>query len=251
MNGKELALFIARRLIARADVQAIQSSTGGYRPLKQPFTLSVIYDHIVGKVSRGHYQLNDDDRCKFFAFDLDFRDGEFEMWASGTSDLETFSPTQSILDLEHPMRSTAVAHMRSLGEALASRALALHKEVDKVVISFSGNKGLHVYCLFEGLIGADIARTLAQDVLLDFNRQYARLGAPHRYELVKGQNFWRLMNSPYEALEIETFPKQSTKGEFGNLLRLPYGVHAKSGQQGFFVDTTAPIHELQPMTELP
>ena len=248
MQLTHLAEFIAERFIARSDCVAIQKSDGSYAPRQRPFTIAAIEDHIVGKQRLGHYLLNHDDRCRLMAFDIDFKEGEYQLLVDPWS-REAFSPSQALLGDDERLKACAVKYLRGMGESLGAMAMQIHDEVETVLYGFSGNKGLHVYCLFPALVPAQVAQALAQDTMLEFNRRVSRHNSDATFRPVKGVNFWA--HPTYPGMEIECFPKQAKKSRYGNLMRLPYGIHAKSGEAGFFIDASAPLHELKPMTELP
>ena len=258
MRGEDLAKFIADRFIARYDVMAEQAyghrwhKDGAYYPLERPFTLQEILDHINGRSRRGHYLLNQDDRCKLFAFDLDYDKGEFEFYLdgggyTGSDETVVFSPGAALRDPESPYRPLAIKHLRAMAEGLAAAARRMWDEVTDTVIGFSGSKGLHVYCLFDGLVAGEVAKRFAQATLVS-----PSFGEP-LFRATRGDNFWQHRDPLlFPGINVETFPKQITKkGSYGNLMRLPYGIHAKSGQYGFFIDETAPLDQLVPITEVP
>ena len=76
-------------------------------------------------------------------------------------------------------------------------------------------------------MSAAVARSLAISILEDFDC----------FDAVHGEMVWHHRDG-YRCCEIEVFPKQDevNEGGFGNLLRLPLGVHRRTGQEGFFVD---------------
>lgn len=78
------------------------------------------------------------------------------------------------------------------------------------VVEDSGNRGYHVWLLFAAPIPASIAQAVGQFVLE---------GTP----LLDG-------------LHIELFPKQISTRSFGNLVKLPLGLHRKSQRRAVFVN---------------
>jgi hypothetical protein len=93
------------------------------------------------------------------------------------------------------------------------------------VLSFSGGKGMHVLCLYDGPVDADMAIMHSNSLLRDLN-----------FAEYRGKNFWKHKTS-FEELEVETYPKQDSvdEGGYGNLLRLPLGIHRKTGNRGMLV----------------
>ena len=258
MRGEDLAQFIVERFIARYDVMAEQAlghqwhKDGAYYPIKRPFTMQEVLDHLNGRSRRGHYLLNEDDRCKLFAFDLDFDKGEHEFYVNGgawngSGEKVTFDPGAALRNHDDPNRPIAIKTLRGMAEGLAAIAQRMYSEITQTVIGYSGSKGLHVYCLFGGLVSAEVAKRFAQGALVSPSFGEALFHA------VRGDNFWQHRDQQlFPGINVETFPKQtSVKGEYGNLMRLPYGRHAKSGQFGFFIDRSAPLDQLVPLTEVP
>ncbi|MEA1949649.1 MAG: CRISPR-associated primase-polymerase type A1 [Thermodesulfobacteriota bacterium] len=83
----------------------------------------------------------------------------------------------------------------------------------KPIVEFSGNKGYHFWFIFESPVPAGIARSVLM--------QIRDLIAPD-----------------LSAFTLEVFPKQdrlSGKG-FGNLVKLPLGIHRLSGKKSYFLE---------------
>lgn len=84
---------------------------------------------------------------------------------------------------------------------------------ESLLLESSGGKGFHIWCFFDERVPARQARYWAAPVKEAYDRARA-----------EGLNKW-------PALEV--FPKQDEvpEGGFGNLVKLPLGVHAKSGKR--------------------
>ncbi len=93
------------------------------------------------------------------------------------------------------------------------------------LIEFSGNKGYHVWIFFEKPIQAAIAIKFAEIILAKVDLK------------------------AYEHIGVEVFPKQSRVGEggIGNLIKLPLGVHLKTGKRCNLLDikTLNPVNDNQ------
>lgn len=78
------------------------------------------------------------------------------------------------------------------------------------MIEDSGNKGRHIFFRFENPVKAKDARTLLEIIL-----KLSEVDMP-----------------------IELFPKQDkvNEGDFGNLIKLPLGIHKKSANKSYFMD---------------
>ncbi len=83
----------------------------------------------------------------------------------------------------------------------------------KMNVEFSGYKGYHIWILLQEKVSAGFARVLAQRLAAQVN----------------------LENLP---LKIEIFPKQVklASGNYGNLIKLPYGIHRLSGLPSSMLD---------------
>lgn len=129
---------------------------------------------------------------------------------------------------DNPDTMALTARLQETAWRLAARTATL-LEVP-VAVSYSGNKGVHVY----GLVGEQPARDvrIAAELILDsFDGRYA----PSR-----GRNFFRDNDEAFDCLSIEVFPKQESLDgkDLGNLIRLPLGINRKSGLRGYFLLNT-------------
>ena len=79
-------------------------------------------------------------------------------------------------------------------------------------IEFSGNKGFHVWVFLDSPLMARIARHFAIEVIKRVSIE--------------------------DGVSVEAFPKQSfvRENKLGNLIKIPYGFHLKTGKQSYFVD---------------
>lgn len=235
---------MATTLIARRDTKAHQIGDGSlYHPVRErlatdtktnsgelvPFTLQDVVDHIEGRDTFGHYMLDKNNNCKFFAFDIDLvkfpkeaKHQPRDVWLADPTDPKSLRLTQLL---------------RCMAEGLAWKVKKLAGI--PVAISFSGSKGLHVICL-TGSIPAAEARAAAKLALDAFG--------PDQFVSKRGESLFASRLDDYKVLDIEIYPKQedvSPKG-FGNLMRLPLGINRKRGMQSFFIDVSAPIDQLVP-----
>lgn len=264
-RDKELAKLLAAKFIARPDVFAVQrhdiwmpvvapkarrEDPDVYVPIK----MNHLLDHIHGRASYGHYLLNDKGQCKFFAFDIDFEkaDPKENIYFPVPGPLtdytwppRTFVPGDPRALWKHPgiselQRKFLIYQLRTMAHKLA-RAIIDEFEIP-AVITYSGNKGMHVYGL-TGLIDANEARDGALIIL-------ESLGC---FEPYKGNNFFRHKQSEvadpiedYPQLSIEIFPKQASLDgkKLGNLMRLPTGRNLKGGES-FFVDGRVALTQLE------
>lgn len=251
----DLVKLLGTRFVARKDVKAFQSDDGAWYPDRTPMTMQDFRDHFSGTRTMGHYLLDQEDRCKFFAFDIDLaKHGKNcttqgckggcvpyhgadnvlynldvrQVWAAGP---EAYGFVDGDLPLFY---DNLTMDLKCMAEGLArytNRTLGI-----PVAIATSGHKGLHVYG-FTGEVPAEAAKALALQVLTTYGCFYAS----------RGDNFWR-HSEQYESLEIEVFPKQTTLDgkDLGNLMKLPLGVHRVTKRRAEFIHVKGALGILGP-----
>jgi len=225
-KDNELERLIARRFIQRRDVFAVQRANGAYNPVNRKITSSDLTEHLTGRKTYGHYVVDHQGRCRIIALDIDWED-------SVTFDGQEVNPRE-IFNTDHALKPRLIAAIRTVGDGLGWRLQRAWPKAT-VVTAFSGSKGIHIYGLIEKQILASDARSVATDCLTSLG-----------FSPVRGRNFF---SHPYHpGLSVEVFPKQEkvTKSGYGNLLRLPLGVHQKTRKRGFFYRMDSPLSELWP-----
>jgi len=82
----------------------------------------------------------------------------------------------------------------------------------KLLIEFSGSKGYHIWVRFKEAIPACLAKRLGEIILLESNL----------------------------SAKIEVFPKQAhvAKDQYGNLIKLPFGIHRVSNKRSTILNET-------------
>jgi hypothetical protein len=104
----------------------------------------------------------------------------------------------------------------ALSEAVKEHTLALARTLVKhlgkgtFLVERSGSKGFHLWVFFSEPIPARLVLALGR--------------------WIDGQT------PPPNGIAVEVFPKQTSQQGFGNLVKLPLGVHRKTGQRCFFVN---------------
>ena len=93
-NADELAQWTLQRFVNRRDVWGAYSRNGAYtapariRRGKESLGLNTLHNHFGGRGSVGVHCLGQDDRCKWFAFDVDAHSDDVDAgakWSSGAS----------------------------------------------------------------------------------------------------------------------------------------------------------------------
>ncbi len=242
-EAKELGKLLAGNYVQRRDTKARQYSKG-YAPVtvskddttRIPFGLSDFVEHVQGVNTFGHYLVDEDNKCRMFAFDIDL--AKTAKFLNRETDAEEIiNPREVWLGETSNVKHDLAMQLKAMANGLAIRT---HRLLEcKVTVHYSGSKGMHVIgCLDPGTPAAE-ARLMAVGVLESFDDVF---------EVLRGKNFWHVTNDMYCALEIEVFPKQDEvrSGDgLGNLLRLPLGKNLKTGHDSFFLDLTCPWTVIQ------
>ena len=239
MSDDDLPVLLGKRFIERRDVKAVQHSNGIYTPDRTSWKMQDLRDPIAGTKSLGHYMVSQEGNAKLFAFDLDLKkEGHFILLKEDAimDAGQPCNPREIWKDPDHPGREYLCMQLRCMAEGLAIRTWNLFDGEYPVALSYSGNKGLHVYC-FTGTMPASDTRGMALEVLKSFG-----CFSPSR-----GENFFVHDLGVYANVEIEVFPKQDNlEGkDLGNLMRLPLGRNLKSGNASYFLDCACPYTELR------
>jgi len=246
----EVTNLLASRFIQRKDVKAVQRGDI-YYPDRSRWTRADLEAHVSGEKSFGHYLVGTDGQCKLFAFDIDLMKWDERntraqpTWVpidengyNADAEPKTLQPRDA---WQHPkappeLRRFLVAQMRGVADLLATLTADLGIDV---AVSYSGSKGMHVYG-FTGAAPAHDVRGAAMDII----------DIAGCFEPLRGKNFFRHASDDprtgHGCIEVEVFPKQDDLSgkDLGNLLRLPLGVHTKSGKRAHFVTLNSHVDEL-------
>lgn len=191
--------------VHRDDVYAMQNSNGSYFPIKEPFTDYELVEHLGGQASYGVYVIEPGgadntttDENRIFSFPNTVKYVVF--------DLDTYAPEAWAWLTEC---------LRTLVDDFC------YDEWDNprrcLLAENSGGKGYHVWLfLSEPTPAAKVRRWLAADFL----------------------PMWHQESGDFPGTPLEIFPKQDAVpvlGGYGNLVKLPLGVHAVSGRRSEFV----------------
>ncbi|MFQ5977937.1 MAG: hypothetical protein ACE5OZ_07410 [Candidatus Heimdallarchaeota archaeon] len=92
-----------------------------------------------------------------------------------------------------------------------------------ILLEDSGNKGFHLWLFFEKPVPATLAKKLGKGIIDKGVDEYSKI-------------FFKRKTGRIEAPEV--FPKQTKvrADRFGNLVKLPLGVHQKTGRRCWFLD---------------
>ena len=210
-RDSDLAAFTSL-FSGREGVYARQwaSPTGetGYVPIREPLTLQVARNHILGNHTIGIYQLRLDETVRFVAYDLDLPKYLLKD--------QTYSKTWK----------NALQKTQSAACLFLDKGAAYHIPV---YLEDSGYKGRHCWIFFKQPIPARMAR------------KFAVLFASG------------LANFPADV-NLEIFPKQTRVKDdgLGNLIKLPLGIHRKTGNRSTFLnpDGTPCSHPFSYLSEI-
>lgn len=267
----ELLKRIGTHFIARKDAYATESKGGEWFLARErgdkgnydgppiPMKTDLLLRHLAGDVTVGHYLVDPKtDTAKVLAFDIDLgKSGYYMPFTNRALDLELVhqQPLRSIWNQRGREKHEGFQFLESLLSGVAEQVYAacVDRLKSPVLVADSGGKGVHVYVL-PGQRSADQLREVGCK-LLDGLGWYP----------TKANNFWTAPgfettdenDRPAYQVTIEVFPKQSSVDSdgFGNLMRLPCGVHAKTRRKYKFLDMGGDYvgwpHELDPLKALP
>lgn len=221
-------LDLYRRLfVHRADVFAQQHEDGSYTPVHAQLTDDDLLEHLEGFVSYGVYVIHPGHRpmnccgtpgpdCPVIGATCTIRP-EAETWppnsvSSVVFDLDTYDV--DALDL-----------LCAQVERLAAEASDAHGNVKCLLLEDSGGKGYHLWLLLSEPVSAARARAWAEPVRTRYDARRKSASPLNGYDTA---NEWP---------PLEIFPKQDevAEGAYGNLVKLPFGVHAKTHARAFIV----------------
>jgi len=255
---KRVVKMMGNLLIARKDVKAIEYH-GTWMPHRQnmretgdgdliPFRLVDFHEHMFGNQCLGTYLLDTDSNVKFFAIDVDLRKEGAAYWpVHDAEELEailTMSEgnevvVNGILDTETVIGNLEealhqpdhVGHRWArilVSSTLSNLARIVTNELGLPSLPVVTGGGGHLLVPLGELTPAVEARVLARQVMEAAGGRQT-----------KGDNFWMIGESENPGIELEVFPKQDTipkNGGFGNLIRLPLGLHHRTKTRTYFVD---------------
>lgn len=178
--------------VHRSDVFAQQQPSGAYFPQHRELTKDDLDEHLSGFASYGCYQIHPaDNTVKYVVWDLDIMDEEAR---------------DTLCRLVEEMTTLALAEA---GDTTSWASSCAHPYL---LLEFSGGKGYHIWLFLSEPVPAEKIRRW---VASDFTPAWREIAE------VKG----------WPAAELEIFPKQDTisASGYGNLVKLPLGVHAVTG----------------------
>lgn len=265
-RDEELAKLFAKMFIARKDVKALQVRDGGYRPIREPWKMRDLRDHIAKTKTFGHYTNDPDGMTKLITFDIDLQ--KAGTWVQEPADLwdvqsaeelieksiihENVNPRELWRTRDRASRPWFKQLLRRATDTIAGASFSFGY---KTAAAYTGNKGTHVYTFFDDPVHISEARQMALMILETAGNTLSPIG----FEAVKGKNFFSLLHpddpwTDMSSLNIEIYPKQDTMDDkdFGNLVRLPLGVNHHgpvikgNHEPTFFVDQRCAQTELKP-----
>jgi tetratricopeptide (TPR) repeat protein len=177
-------------------MQWSKEDTTGYSPANEPLSFQKVARHLEGEITLGIYQLNTASQVKWCAFDVDIKKDEVTAREDAGKNINF-------------LLFQALTVARELRRVVSSRGL-------KAYLEFSGFKGYHVWIFFAEFVSAQKAKALMEDML-----KQADFGVLDK------------------VISVEIFPKQeklADTGKLGNLVKLPFGIHKKTGRRSYFLD---------------
>lgn len=238
-SSSAIAKLLAGNFIERRDVKAIQIETGAYQPHRVgpqaryadrplvPFDLPSLESHVEGTQTFGHYLVKPETQtARCFVFDIDLNESSPYHDPELKQDF-TINPREEWMRSGTTCKRDLALQLFAMADGLAKRAEMATGQ--KIMVAYSGNKGLHVICVLGPGTPAVECRDVAQTVLDSLKC----------FEPLKGKNFYK-HSTGFPSLEVEIYPKQEEvrSDGFGNLVRLPLGINRKNpnkNNKGFFL----------------
>lgn len=209
-------LFVHRR-----DVFAEQQASGAYFPVKRDLTEDDVAEHLAGFASYGVYVID--------PYSIGGGNAGVPLMSNHVKyvvfDLDTEDPE-------------ALTHLKycvgKLVDSVASGELP-DANLHCLLLERSGRKGWHVWLLLDSPLPARQVRAWVSE---GFNTRWVKVGA--------------FTGGAYPA-PLEIFPKQDyvDEGGFGNLVKLPLGRHAVSGNWSEFVPVPGWASSIEDVVPLP
>ncbi|MBC8486291.1 MAG: hypothetical protein H8D45_09665 [Bacteroidetes bacterium] len=194
---QHLARLLEKLFVVRSDVYCQQKKSGRYKKVESPLTTNVLLDHINGAITIGSYPFHNGNQVKWFCFDLDINKD-----ISVRLSKEKGLTSNDIFDL---YKSTLMEQARLIVNRAEHYGITLFPE-------FSGSKGFHLWGFCDGYVEASKIRTVCHGIMREVD-----------------------MLSP--DLHVEIFPKQDSVDEgLGNFVKIPCGIHQKSGNKCVLID---------------
>lgn len=283
----QLAELVAKRFISRRDVKALQLPGGTYRPAAAPFQMTDLLAHLSGAATYGHYLLDQENKTKFFAYDIDLVPGDCRLrtkdylppcCAAGHGnwlqeyDLAQTPPehrTENIKDdgshewewfrqhsTVHPARPREDWHNRA-HPGRGWWKFQMRTLGDMLASRIRKGLGVPALVMYTGNKGLHVyGLTGHTDAATVREGAIGVLESFGRFETLAGKNFYHDTNTDFydsfSNFTIEVFPKQDTvePGHYGNLMRLPFGKNLKNPQDPtFIVDERRNSRELLPVPD--
>lgn len=204
MSAGSTNVELYRRLfVHRSDVFAEQQATGAYYPVLRELTDADILQHLGGAVSYGVYVIDPEQHVTYYA------EGKPHGFPKHSVKLILF-------DLD-TYDADALAFLKRAVERMVNTATAHDPAISAtgcLMLEDSGGKGYHAWLFLSQPVAARTARSWASQVATSYADMRRTTG-------VDGVAEWP---------PLEVFPKQDAVADdgYGNLVKLPFGVHAKS-----------------------
>lgn len=199
-DDADLARFMAF-FGGREDVYARQwyssaKDRGGYSPVHEPLTPSVLRRHFLGEVTLGVYPIRLDGTCQFAAVDLDI--------------------PPPILDAARADSTLAKRVATHLQQATRAVRDLLRDLGFTVIVEDSGYKGRHLWLPFDSPVPSRLLKEFGEALLVSFSAD--------------------TLDRSLLACEFFPKQSEARGKGLGNLIKLPLGIHRRSGRRSALLD---------------
>jgi hypothetical protein len=245
---RRLARLIGGLMISRKDAKAVEVGPNDWRPDRSggkllKYSVADFRQHLLGNRCLGAYLLDSESRVRCIVFDVDLvKKKGFCLRIRSIDEIERMNarglydgrvdPDFFVGNLEEALHDEShESHLWALTilmEVSRNIADAVRSVLGLGVLSVMTGGGVHVIVPLPELMPAADARIMGDAVMAQVDG------------LAQSSSFLYVQKSYLEdkpsSVTVEVFPKQSSvrDGGFGNLVRLPLGLHAGSQVRTFF-----------------
>lgn len=209
LSAKEISRYMDL-FVGREDLYALDGVTGGHRrkseEILQPLLADVVRKHLEQKETVGTYIQRSNGTVKYLVIDLDISKGALMQ-------CKNEAMRQEYMDKCLHMAAHIMKELRHMGMT--------------GYLEHSGYRGYHIWVFFSEWIPARYANLLSD--IIDW-----KTGGMRREQGESG-------------IQIEYFPNKTRvrNGKRGQCIKLPWGVHPKTGKTSFFLDAGYQYYEPQ------
>ena len=219
---KQTAAKLLRTFAAREDIFSLETLQYGQSRKSElqmlPLTEDQLWKHLSGEIVVGTYIQRSNSTVKHIVVDVDI--------------------SKKIL-LQHPRNSDIWKEYlkKALNYCLELQRILSHMGI-QAYIEYSGNRGYHVWVILTEWIPVRYANMFC-DILEKQMEACSQEGTAGDHFCSQNGTAERNFCSQ-DGISVEYFPNKTRikPGKYGQVMKIPYGVHVKTGERSYFLDET-------------